>query len=76
MATGSPSGPDFNAMDPRNPVFPEIFFFAFFASMDLLGPQGRPRMDRNHLIWIRIRIREIRFFQTSLKQIFGAMIYT
>ena len=27
--------------DPGNPDFPE-FFFAFFASMDLLGPQGHP----------------------------------
>ena len=47
--------------DPGNPVFPEIFFSLFFASMDLLGPQGHPRMVRNHLI--RIRIREIRFFE-------------
>ena len=50
MATGSPFGPHRNAMD----VDPEIririreirifrkFFFAFFASMDLLGPQGHP----------------------------------
>ena len=28
--------------DPGNPVFPEIFFLLFFASMDLLGPQGHP----------------------------------
>ena len=27
--------------DPGNPDFPE-FFFAFFASTDLLGPQGHP----------------------------------
>ena len=48
MATGSPFGPHRNAMD----VDPEIrireirifrnFFFVFFASMDLLGPQGHP----------------------------------
>ena len=48
MATGSPFGPDRNGMDGD----PEIrireirifrnFFFAFFASMDLLGPQGHP----------------------------------
>ena len=70
MATGSPFGPDRNGMeaDPeiririREIRFFRIFFFAFFASTDLLGPQGRPRMDRNHLI----RIRENRFCQTSL----------
>ena len=48
MATGSPFGPHRNAMD----VDPEIrirenrifrnFFSLFFASMDLLGPQGHP----------------------------------
>ena len=48
MATGSPFGPHRNAMD----ADPEIrireirifrnFFFAFFASTDLLGPQGHP----------------------------------
>ena len=37
------------------------FFFAFFASMDLLGPQGHPRTDRSREI--RTRIREIRFFE-------------
>ena len=49
--------------DPGNPVFPEIFFSLFFASTDPLGPQGRPRMDRNHLIrtWIR-EIRILRIF--------------
>ena len=49
--------------DPGNPDFPEIFFSLFFASMDLLGPQGHPRMFRYHLIRIRIWIREIRFFE-------------
>ena len=39
------------------------FFFAFFASMDLFGLQGHPRMFRYHLIRIRIWIREIRFFE-------------
>ena len=48
MAIGSLSTPNRNGMD----VDPEIrireirifrkFFFAFFASMDLLGPQGHP----------------------------------
>ena len=50
MATGSPFGPHRNAMD----ADPEIriwirqirknrnFFSLFFASMDLLGPQGHP----------------------------------
>ena len=48
MATGSPWGLDFNAMDGD----PEIrireirifweFFLDFFTSTDLLGPQGHP----------------------------------
>ena len=40
MATGSPWPPNRNGMDgdPGNPDF----FFRFFASMDLLGPQGHP----------------------------------
>ena len=28
--------------DPGNPDFPEFFFSLFFASTDLLGPQGHP----------------------------------
>ena len=37
---GSRSGnPD---PDPGNPDFPEFFFSLFFASTDLLGPQGHP----------------------------------
>ena len=51
MATGSPFGPNHNAMrgDPEIQIrireiriFRYFFFFAFFASMDLLGPQGHP----------------------------------
>ena len=50
MATGSPWGPIRNAVggDPEIRIrIREIrifrnFFFAFFASMDLLGPQGHP----------------------------------
>ena len=50
MATGSPFGPDFNAMDGDPEIRIRIreirifrnFFFAFFASTDLLGPQGHP----------------------------------
>ena len=40
MATGSPWGPNRNAME----ADPEIrnFFSAFFASTDLLEPQGHP----------------------------------
>ena len=45
----------------ENPVFSKIRIFAFFASTDPLGPRGRPRMDRNHLILTRIR--KIRFFE-------------
>ena len=47
--------------DPVNLDFPEFFFSLFFASMDLLGPQGhppnvpvRPNPDPD---------REIRFFE-------------
>ena len=50
MTTGSPFGPHRNAAggDPEIRIrIREIrifrnFFFAFFASMDLLGPQGHP----------------------------------
>ena len=50
MATGSPFGPDRNGMDGDPEIRIRIreirifrnFFFAFFASMDLLGPQGHP----------------------------------
>ena len=50
MATGSPYGPDRNGMDGDPEIRIRIreirifqkFFFAFFASMDLLGPQGPP----------------------------------
>ena len=43
MATGSPWGLIRNAMeaDPEIRMF-RIFFSLFFASMDLLGPQGHP----------------------------------
>ena len=82
MATGSPFGPHRNAMDADPEIRIRIreirifrnFFFAFFASMDLLGPQGHPRMVRNHLIRIRTgksgfsKIRIFRFFDfLSLK---------
>ena len=51
MATGSPrgpicetgvTGPDFRIRIRENRIF-QNFFFAFFASMDLLGPQGHPQ---------------------------------
>ena len=67
MATGSPRAPDRIAVDliqksgSGKSGFSGNFFSLFFASTDPLGPQGRPRMDRNHLI--RTRIREIRFFE-------------
>ena len=43
MATGTFWPSHFNAMrgDPEIRIF-RNFFFAFFASMDLLGPQGHP----------------------------------
>ena len=43
MATGSPFSPHRNAMDvdPEIRIF-QFFFSLFFASMDLLGPQGHP----------------------------------
>ena len=72
MATGTSRPPDRNAMggdpDPVNPDFPEFFFSLFFASTDLLGPQGHPpdvpvppNPDPD---W------EIRFFRTSVFSFF------
>ena len=55
-----PPNPD---PDPVNPVFPENFFSLFLASTASWDLRVTPRMDRNHLI--RIRIREIRFFRKS-----------
>ena len=55
--------PDPAHPDPGNPVFPEIFFSLFLASTASWDLRVTPRMHRNHLI--RIRIREIRFFEKS-----------
>ena len=59
------------------------FFFAFFASMDLLGPQGHPWMFRYHLIRIRTgksgfsKIRIFRFFDfLSLKTLQYGCLWT
>ena len=57
--------PDPAHPDPGNPVFPEIFFSLFLASTASWDLRVTPRMHRNHLIRIRIRIREIRFFRKS-----------
>ena len=54
--------------DPENPFFSGNLFLAFFASMDLLRPQGHPRMDRN--CRIHNRIREIRSFENPFLSFF------
>ena len=65
MATGSPRPPNRSLRTTSGsgssgsgktgfcPDFVRKFFFAFFASTDLLGPQGHPRMFRYHLIRIQ-----------------------